>query len=275
MNEINFESFLYILFLTSLLFAFYNVCLKDSKPKKNKNALLGSNKKIINLHNSEVDYFFKSVGLKITGFHYNVFRLVIAILLLIINGVTVNSLFIILILYFFSIPKKYLFNYKSPFYRILELLRKEYRDKQNTEIYNAIIQLKNICISTKDKPISSDFMLEHIGKFTNYTKPVFMQTLSMWRVGDEEKAILHFSKSIDTKIAEEFASFLPKLDRTNPSDLVEQLNLLQSSVREIKTTSTLRKQEIISNLMFIPIVSATLIILLNFIVITIWLNIQI
>lgn len=275
MSKINLETLIYLVIITLIAITYYRIILQDNKKLDLKNITLNKNKKTFTLENSEVDYLFSSVGLDFTGYHYNIFRIILAVIFLLLNGLEAGNLYIIFIFYFISIPKRYVFKYKTPFYKVLELLRKEYREKQNTEIYNAIIQLKNICISTKDKPLSSDFMLEHLGKFANYTKPLFIQTLAIWRLGDEEKAVQHFSKSIDTKIASEFARFLTKLDRTDPSELVEQLELLQSSVREIKTTNTLKRQEIISNIMFIPIITATLIILLNFIVITIWLNIQI
>ena len=58
------------------------------------------------------------------------------------------------------------------------------------------MQLKNLAIATKDNPLGADFIIEQLMRFTKITKPIFVRTLSIWRMGEYEKACGYFKENI-------------------------------------------------------------------------------
>jgi len=232
------------------------------------------------MNKKEIDDIFRTTGINITTLQYQLFRYS-AVLLLIIglisalarnNNVPNKTYFIIITLYLVSSPTLYFFNRKTPFNYLVDFLKNEYKNKKDIEIYRAITQLKNLAIAQQDKPLGADFIIEQLMKFTNITKSTFSKMLSIWRLGQEEKACEYFAKNIDTKLGTELAGVLLKLDKINPVELKEQLILYQNNVKSEKKTEHLRKMEALSTLIYLPIIGTALIVLLNFVIITIYID---
>ncbi len=47
-------------------------------------------------------------------------------------------------------------------------------------------QLKNLCIAQADFPLSGDYMIEQVMKFSQITKHAYSKMLVLWRLGDSE-----------------------------------------------------------------------------------------
>lgn len=228
---------------------------------------------------NERDTLFLGTGLTISRYQYNTLRITILAVILLFqimeaqyasNVIIRYAAFGILVL--ITSPRMTFMNIKTPFARALELLHDRYRKKIDLELYNSISQLKNLAVVQKDRPMSADFLIEQLVRFTNKSKRVLMQTLSMMREGKDQEGIAFFKQTINSKLAIEFANILSKLDYLNPAELRGQLIILQSSFRNEKTTMKLAQQELLSNLIFLPIVAVAIVILLNFVVITVWLD---
>lgn len=155
---------------------------------------------------------------------------------------------------------------------VLELFKNNYRKKIDLELYNSISQLKNLVIVQKDHPMSADFLIEQLVRFTNKTKIIYLHTLSIMREGKDKDAIAYFKQSIQSKLGTDFANILAKLDYINPAELKQQLVLTQSSYRNEKVTMKLAQEEMLSHIIFLPIIAVAIVILLNFVIITVWLD---
>lgn len=228
----------------------------------------------------KVDLQFKGTGLKMSVNKYNIVRnilfsvfILISIIMHLKTGKSILSSFVLYgILYIISTPKEYFMGRKTPFLLIIELLKEDFNRKKDRELYKVITQLKNLAIAQQNKPFSGDLIIQQIMRFTKIIKPIFSQTLAMWRLGKETEAAQFFAEAFNTKLGREFSNLLAKLDSVNPIELTEQLTLFQTHVSEEKTTERLKHQELISNLIFMPVVAAALMIILNFVVIVIWLD---
>ena len=234
--------------------------------------------KFLNSIHEEDDYF-KGTGIPLNLFQYNMIRISILSIFFIfeIMGESFSRVLIMkCVIYIFAViitsPRLTLFNKKSLFAHMISILQSQYQKKLDEEIYKALLQLKNLAIVQKEQPVSADFIIEQISRFTTVTKKIFLKTISMMREGRDEDAVEFFKSSTGTKLGNEFANMLAKLEKLNPAELEEQLVLLQSAFRNEKVTDKLRRQEMLSNILFIPIVAVSIVILLNFVIITVWLD---
>lgn len=91
-------------------------------------------------------------------------------------------------------------------------------------------------------------------------------------MGREEEAYEGFIKYIPTKIGSEVGTILLKLDKLQPMEMVEQINMVKERIRENHITEKKhkKKQNGISNLIYLPIIAPVFILFLNFIMITLW-----
>lgn len=232
------------------------------------------------LEYKDTDISFKKIGLNITTLQYQTIRYLVTISIFILfliikikNGtISVKYYITIVILFTVTSPQIKFLGKKTPFAYIIEILHNEHKRKKDMELYRALTQLKNLAIAQQHKPIGADFIIQQLMKFTKITKPTFAKMLSIWRLGQEEKACKFFAEEIGTKLSIELSNIFLKLDKINPYELTEQLTLYQTNVREERRTAKLKNNELISNLLFIPIVASALIILLNFVVIVVYID---
>jgi len=226
------------------------------------------------------DSIFQDTHLKINLFTYTAFRILL-ILTILAAGISggaslawpdMKTLFILAAALLFTSPQDKILNIKTPFYRLKVFLMKKYKEDIEHEIYNSISQLKNIIITQEDRPLSSIYILEMIIKFANKSKNIFAKTLSFLQEGNAEGATEYFKNSVDNKSVNDLANMIIKLDYLNPLELREQLTGMQTYIRQERMTQRLKEQELISNIIFIPVIANIIVILMNFIIITIWMD---
>lgn len=258
--------------------------LKDATKQSNgrhRYAMKGNIRRSINRHIKEYIYdnsydVFSGSGASINKKQYNMMRYVVVILIsaiYLIRGCSGSNIYYsIACIFIISAPREELCSVCTPFGYIIKYLKQSYRHKVDNEIYRAISQLKNISIMHMDKSMRADYIIAQIMKFTEITKPIFSRTLYIWHVDNERKACEYFRSAIGTELGGELANIIEKLDRLKPHELTQQLDLYQENARRVRSTYNLKKNEILSNIIFIPIIASAFVVLLNFVVITVFLD---
>lgn len=234
----------------------------------------------VQLDEKEIDKHFTESGLNITTLKYQLVRHLIFIIWLMLliyirittNYLSFNRLFLAAILYVVTTPVETILSKKSPFIIILDELAKEYKKKKDSEVYRAISQLKNLAIAQQKHPVGADFIIEQLSKFANLTRPAYIKVLSLWRLGKNEEAIQSFGDEIDTRLGREFGNILLKLDELNPAEFIEQLEIYQGNIKNERSTERQKRNELISNIIYTPAVISSLVILLNFVVVVIFVD---
>ncbi|MGD9679235.1 MAG: hypothetical protein AB7V16_12915 [Vulcanibacillus sp.] len=185
-----------------------------------------------------------------------------------------GTFFILIFFFFITYPKVYIFdtNYLTPFGYFLKFIKNQLNNQKDNELYRAMTQLKNLAIAQDDKPFSSIFLIEKIMKFSNITKPVFIKTINLLILGKDKEARIYFYEEIGTDMAKEFSNILIKLDKINPVELIDQIISYQNHLKEEKLTNRLKHQENVSNIIYMPIIANVFVIILNFIIVTVWMD---
>lgn len=140
------------------------------------------------------------------------------------------------------------------------------------DLYHSAILLKNMAIVRKDYPVSLDYMLEELSKGGGKLKPVYQDTLNIYRSGRYDEAFSYFSNIVSSEYASGFASILSKMDKINPYELVSQLDVFISVIKESRITASMRQAERRSLIITGFATASELLCMVNFCVVVVFLD---
>ena len=148
-----------------------------------------------------------------------------------------------------------------------EWLRKRKEERIDKEIYESISFLRNIIALGSGRRVGADYIIEQLSRREGALQPVYVRMLRFLRLGKLEEAIKSFSEEAFTQIGGEFGSLLLKWDSLDPLELTEILISYQRNIKEVKSTSQRKQDEMVSELIYFPVVINIFIIFINFIVV--------
>ena len=177
------------------------------------------------------------------------------------------QLFLCALFFIAASPRENIGSLKLPFFYIGSFLQKRKRQISNKEIYRTISQMINLFTLKGEKAIGSNYIFEEIIKFSKVTRPVYQHMLSIWNMNRREEAADYFARAIGTKDAKDLAAVFLKLDYLNPGELKNQLIHYRNNMRSEKITLREKINERNGNLMYILAIISAIVVLLNFLVI--------
>jgi len=145
------------------------------------------------------------------------------------------------------------------------MIRKHQEQKMDREILESITFLRNLAVLNKSVTGSSDFMIEKLSEYHGSLQPVFIKMLKLLRVNKAKEAAELFAKTVGTPAGKEFAGLMIRWDKLEPDELIETLYSHEKSMKAIRMTEQKRRDEIISDLIYFPVVINILVIFINFI----------
>lgn len=154
---------------------------------------------------------------------------------------------------------------------IMKLLLKE-NSIYEKEVYSSCIILKNLAIVQKEIPMSQDFIIEQLMENTLVMRPIYAEILSSLR-GEKEGDISDIMvKKIKSRSSKNFALILEKIDKINPTELLEQIGLLEQIILEERKTARIRQADINSLIITIFATATIFALLLNFAVVVVFMD---
>ena len=145
------------------------------------------------------------------------------------------------------------------------MVRRRRQERMDREICESISFLRNMIAIEKGTTVSGDYVLQQLTQREGLLKPIYVKTLSLLRVNRKSEAERLFSEEVGTTIGNEFAALLLQWDEINPAELAEILLSHQKNIKEVSITLQKRRDEVISDLIYMPVVVNIFIILINFI----------
>lgn len=142
------------------------------------------------------------------------------------------------------------------------------------EIYEAISFLRNILTLNAGKEVRGDVLMEKLAARKGVLQPVYGKMLGLTRLNRASEAVLAFNDSACPTSGKELASLLIKWDEMNPDELGEILISIQRAARERRTTEQKKRDELISDLVYLPVVLNVLVIFINFLYVSFFLDQQ-
>lgn len=140
------------------------------------------------------------------------------------------------------------------------------------ELFKSSVILKNLSLVRRETPFSADYIYEKLMENSSYLRPMYSRMLSLYRSGRDTEAFKLPVQVIGTKAAGNFALILSKLDKLNPAELVEQMNIFQTAMIEKQMTYAVKRTQ--RNSVVITALSAMAIfaLLINFTVVVVFMD---
>ncbi|MCL1810059.1 MAG: hypothetical protein FWG42_09895 [Clostridiales bacterium] len=148
-----------------------------------------------------------------------------------------------------------------------EWLVKRKGEKIDKEIYESISFLRNILALGDGRRVGADHVIEQLSQREGALQPVYIRMLRFLRLGKLEDAIKAFSSEAFTPTGFEFGNLLLKWDAVDPAELVEILISYQKGIKEARSTVQRKRDELVSELIYFPVVINVFVIFINFIVV--------
>jgi hypothetical protein len=133
------------------------------------------------------------------------------------------------------------------------------------EIFESITFLRNLASIEKGRTASSDYVIEKLSEHNGLLQPVLIKMLNLFRLNRTKEAVDLFSQEVGTAAGRDFAGLLIQWDKLEPSQLLETLLSYEKSFKAARLTDQKKKDEIISDLIYFPVVVNILVIFVNFI----------
>lgn len=224
----------------------------------------------------QIQSVFVRSGLPFSAYQYQLARYTIAVswLLLILftgqlkGGDVQNQLLLWLIVFSISSPKTSLFGRRTLFKTVMDSLIESRRMKQTSEIYRSILQLKNIALTKRRNPPGTLEILDQLRKYSSSTRYIWNRIIALWQEDRVDEACEYLKSAIPTKEVQDFAGMLASLDRLLPGEITGQLLLYQEIIRQDRKSKKMASNQKKGYLLTFVIGSAVVLCLLNFIVVT-------
>lgn len=206
---------------------------------------------------------------------YNAVRTVLCGICIMIGGMTFNFFIAIIgvVVFLLTIPKEYTKkDRKLPFHMFVQFVRNMDKDKKDDEMMECLSVFKNFIVQTREKPLGADYIIEYLASNTIYIKSPLYRMLGKIRMGRKEEAEFTFAEEVGSELAKDFAHLLAQIDEMNPAELEEAVISRQKYISEIRNTKNIRRAQLVSDLVYFPVVVTVMMILMNFMLVAYYLE---
>ncbi len=140
------------------------------------------------------------------------------------------------------------------------------------ELYDSCITLKNLAIVNGAKPFSGEFLYTMLMENAVRLKPIYREMLLLYRQGRDEEAFEYFSEAVGTKAGKTFGAILMKLEKINPAELIEQMEVFQNMMAEKRMTQAMKTTQRNSIITTIWSSATVFALLINFAVVAVFMD---
>jgi hypothetical protein len=137
--------------------------------------------------------------------------------------------------------------------------------RADDEICEAISYLRNLISLGQGKVISADAVIEQLADQKGILSPCYGDLLRLFRQNQKDEAVKAFKEGSGSSRGGDFARILMQWDELDPTRLIDTLLSHRHSIMEIRTTARKRRDEILSDIIFFPVVINVMLVFINFI----------
>ena len=139
-------------------------------------------------------------------------------------------------------------------------------DLVNKELYSALSVMRNLASSNETGScVTTDNILEQLAGTEGLLAKHSAGALRLLRTGRRAEAIEYFTSAAGVELARDFIMLVLDWDAVSPQKLIKTVSAFQNALRETRTTRLIRKNEALSDLVYLPVVACVLVIFVNFI----------
>ncbi len=156
-------------------------------------------------------------------------------------------------------------NKKNPFGYLIREIKKYREQKMDREIFESITFLRNLASIENGRSYSTDYIIEKLSEYNGMLKPIYLKMLNLLRINQPKEAAELFFQQVGTQSSKDFAGLLIQWDKLEAHELMETLLSYEKTMKAVRVTEQKKRDEIISDLIYFPVVLNILVIFINFI----------
>ena len=156
-----------------------------------------------------------------------------------------------------------------------ELMMMRLRRKRNTlekELFASCVTLRNLALVKREAPVSADYIYERLMENGGRLKPLYSRMLTLYRTGHDREAFALVGREIGTRAGRNFALILSKLERLEPAQMAEQMEMFAESLSEAAMTAAMKKAQRAGVIITALGAASVVALLVNFTVVVIFLR---
>ena len=137
-------------------------------------------------------------------------------------------------------------------------------DAMQRELINALAFIRNIVILGRGSSMSGEFLMEELAENSEILRPAFQDMGHYLHFWDKEKAAGVLYSYMHTGVSKDLGRFLAGWEDIPPAELLRTLEIYMDSLREENSTKRQKREEILSDLVYFPVVLNAMVVLLDF-----------
>ena len=133
------------------------------------------------------------------------------------------------------------------------------------ELLQALSYVRNNVILGRGKGISSEVLMEELADVTSILKPAFQDMGHFLHICDKEKAQNVLYGYFGTGFSKDLGRFLAEWEEIPSEELLGTIEIYMDSLREDNLEKKQRRDEVVSDLIYFPVVINAMLVLLDFV----------
>ena len=113
--------------------------------------------------------------------------------------------------------------------------------------------------------MGTELMISELAASARYLRNVYYSMANYIRLGDTEAAIRVMEEQTEGPMAADYGRLLLQWEKLSPSLLMETLTSHQKAIEQVRMTKQKKRDEMISDLIYFPVIMNVMLILINFI----------
>lgn len=150
----------------------------------------------------------------------------------------------------------------GPWERFVQNRREELAEK---EIAQGISYLRNAAAMGRGEHMSTELLLSELATVSSQLSDTYYSMANYLRLGDPEAALGLMEGQVKSSIAGDYGRLLLQWEKMAPSLLMETLISYQKAIERVRETKRKRWDELVSDLVYFPVIMNVMLILINFI----------
>ena len=136
------------------------------------------------------------------------------------------------------------------------------------ELYSALSILRNHASADEAGAgacVTTDHILEQFAQTESVLAKCYAGALRLLRTGRRAEAVEYFTAAAGVELARDFILLILDWDAAPPHKLKKTVGAFQNALRETRTTMLIHRNEVLSDLVYLPVVACVMVIFINFI----------
>ena len=143
--------------------------------------------------------------------------------------------------------------------------KKRQKGKMELELSEGISYLKNAVAMGRAETMSASLVLEELSERKGVLSKSYMKMLQYLRLNEKEKMLEVLYEATQTELSRDFSRLILQWEEVSPKMLVEALTSYQKNIQELRITRQKKRDEMVSDLIYLPVIMNVMLVLINFI----------